>query len=128
MNGKLTTEWIKKAEQDFTIAQILIRGRKRNVYDGLCFHCQQCIEKYLKAFLTSKNSKFPRSHDLADLLTLTSKVDGSFELIRDIIEPLGKYAVQNRYPGEEAHRAEAKTALGTTKEARKFIGERIKVK
>jgi len=128
MNGKLTKEWIKKAEQDFSIAQILMRGRKKDVYDGLCFHCQQCIEKYLKAYLTFKNEKFPRVHDLGELLILASKLDGSFELIRDIILPLSKYAVLNRYPGEEAHRDEAKAAFEATKEARKFIKEKTRGK
>ncbi|MBI4848150.1 MAG: HEPN domain-containing protein [Nitrospirae bacterium] len=29
----------------------------------MCFHCQQCIEKYLKAFLIYNESEPPRTHD-----------------------------------------------------------------
>lgn len=44
-------EWIRKAEQDFEYARMGIRRRKSPLYDGVCFHAQQCAEKYLKAFL-----------------------------------------------------------------------------
>ena len=49
----LTKEWVKKAERDFTSANREWRARKNPNYDGLCFHCQQCAEKYLKACLLS---------------------------------------------------------------------------
>jgi hypothetical protein len=57
---------------------------------------------------------------------LASKVDGSFELIADLIRPLSKYAVGFRYPGEEARRPEARHAAKIVEEARKFIRERLK--
>ncbi|MBW1960508.1 MAG: HEPN domain-containing protein [Deltaproteobacteria bacterium] len=39
----------------------------------VCFHAQQCAEKYLKAFLTFKNIDFPKTHDIGELLALVSK-------------------------------------------------------
>jgi len=121
MNGRITKEWTKKADHDYEAVKSLIRLRSKPVYDIVCFHTQQCIEKYLKAYLTSRNIKFPKLHDLGELLTIASKSDGSFELIRDVIEPLSDYAVVTRYPGDEVHKIEAKTAVNAMEEARTFI-------
>jgi HEPN domain-containing protein len=47
----LTREWIDKAEGDFATARREIRVRQAPNYDAVCFHAQQCVEKYLKARL-----------------------------------------------------------------------------
>ena len=46
----LTHEWSQKAEGDYTVAATLWQAES-TVYDAICFHAQQCIEKYLKAWL-----------------------------------------------------------------------------
>jgi HEPN domain-containing protein len=46
-----TREWTTKAEEDFDTAVTLARPRKRPLWAPLCFHAQQCVEKYLKARL-----------------------------------------------------------------------------
>jgi len=43
--------WIKKAENDLVAAEHLLTARPHTPYDTICFHAQQCAEKYLKAFL-----------------------------------------------------------------------------
>jgi hypothetical protein len=40
------------------------RVRKNPSYDGICFHTQQCAEKYLKARIASRRSM--RDADAAD--------------------------------------------------------------
>jgi HEPN domain-containing protein len=45
----LFQEWIKKAQNDLESAKILYR--EKGPTDSLCFHCQQAVEKHLKAFL-----------------------------------------------------------------------------
>jgi HEPN domain-containing protein len=44
-----TREWVAKAEEDYLAALDLARRRKRPLWSGVCFHAQQCAEKYLKA-------------------------------------------------------------------------------
>jgi HEPN domain-containing protein len=34
----------------------------------VCFHCQQSVEKYLKALLEELNRAIPKTHDLEELL------------------------------------------------------------
>jgi HEPN domain-containing protein len=50
MSGKVIHEWISKAEQDRTASKTLIKNKRQTTYDVICFHCQQCIEKYLKSY------------------------------------------------------------------------------
>lgn len=49
-----TAEWATKAEGDFATAGRELRARKTPNYDAVCFHGQQCAEKYLKAVLQEK--------------------------------------------------------------------------
>lgn len=108
MKNRVVKEWIKKAECDFESASILLKSKKKTISDTAAFHCQQSAEKYLKAFLTFHRKKFPKTHDLNQLIDLCNTIDGSFELIRDLVKYLNPYAVEFRYPGDEASLKEAK--------------------
>lgn len=44
-----TREWVEKAEADYAAALVLRRSRKKHSRDIVCFHLQQCVEKYLRA-------------------------------------------------------------------------------
>jgi HEPN domain-containing protein len=59
----ITGEWITKAEGDFATAQRELKAIDHPNYDAVCFHAQQCAEKYLKAFLQEANIAFPKTHD-----------------------------------------------------------------
>jgi len=65
----LTLEWEQKAEGDSAAAQWLQQAANP-IHDAICFHAQQCIEKYLKAWLQEASIPFPRTHDLEELLDL----------------------------------------------------------
>ena len=60
-----------------------------------------------------------------ELLDIAVCQDGTFELIRDLIKPLGKFAVRFRYPGEEARLPQAKIAVDAMEQARAFIHSRM---
>ena len=49
----LTAEWVSKAEGDFATMERESRVADSPNLEGLCFHAQQCAEKYLKARLCS---------------------------------------------------------------------------
>ena len=67
---ELTTEWVAKAENNYRTAVVILEEIAEPIVDTACFHCQQCAEKYLKAFLTEHQVKFPRQHPLIPLLEL----------------------------------------------------------
>jgi HEPN domain-containing protein len=107
----LTIEWIEKAEKDFATASREFRVRKMPNHDAVCFHAQQCAEKYFKAILQERNTPFGKTHDLTVLLDLLTPAESSWELMRPNLERLNVFAVQIRYPGESADKTIAREAL-----------------
>jgi HEPN domain-containing protein len=107
----LTFEWVEKAEGDFATAQRELRARKKPNYDAVCFHAQQCAEKYLKAMLQETGIVFGKTHNLIILLNLVLAVDTSWEMMHPQLQILNGYAVEVRYPGESADKVIAQDAL-----------------
>ena len=54
--------WISKANRDLTLARKAVKDDDENL-DGAVFHCQQCAEKVLKAYLVYQNQHIIKSHD-----------------------------------------------------------------
>ncbi len=121
-------EWLKKAEQDFEYARIGMRQKKNLLYDGVCFHAQQCAEKYVKAFLVRHNIGFRKTHDLIELQRLCAQVDSTFSLITDPLKLLFVYAVDIRYPGMTATKEDAREAVAAMKQVRTFVRARLGLK
>jgi HEPN domain-containing protein len=117
-----------KAEGDYHSAEREFRARTNPNYDSACFHCQQCVEKYFKAFLQEHSVYFPRTHSLTLLLAMCAEVEDSFDSLRNAIEVLEKYSVDIRYPGEFATKEETRAALGAMKQARTFSRAALRIK
>ncbi len=79
----ITIEWIQKAEADFSTMQREFRVRKNPNYDAVCFHSQQCAEKYLKACLCEATIYFGKVHDLVALLEQVLTAHPSLETFRE---------------------------------------------
>jgi HEPN domain-containing protein len=107
---RLTREWVKKAEADFVTAAKLGRGREP-LHDQVCFHCQQCAEKYLKALMEEVGLTVPRTHNLISLLPLLKPHHPSLRSFRRGLDFLTRFAVETRYPGDSASRRQAMAAL-----------------
>jgi HEPN domain-containing protein len=105
-------EWMAKADNDLKNAAHTLKLGDRCPTDTVCFHAQQCVEKYLKAFLVILEIEFPRTHDIETLVSLTPK---SIRLSLPVDEQrrLTEYATAMRYPGpyEPISLSEAKQAV-----------------
>ncbi len=106
----MTREWVAKAEGDFAMVERESRARKNPSYDGICFHAQQCAEKYLKARLCEAGIEFAKVHDLVALLEMVLKVAPEWERFREDLAFLTDFAVSFRYPGYFASQADAREA------------------
>ena len=113
--SEVSQEWIDKAEGDYHTALREYRARKEPNYDAVCFHAQQCIEKYMKALLIANKMPYHRIHDLEVLLDSCLRVDPILDTIRSETQLLTQYAVNFRYPGESADKAEAAQAVSGMK-------------
>ena len=121
-------DWVVKAEEDYEAARTLVRKRKPNLSNAVCFHAQQCAEKCLKAFLVRHRAAFPKTHDLLDLLDLAKRIDPTLELLMPDLMHLEPYAVEFRYPGEFATREEAKRSVRVVRHVREALRNRLQLR
>jgi len=123
--NELTLEWIQKAEGDFIAASTLLRLAVEATSDAICFHCQQSAEKYSKAYLHFWGVEFPRTHNLAQLLTLCEEQDKDFKVIWPEMRALNSYGVEVRYPGSFTTLDEAEGAIDAAEQVRSFIRSKL---
>ena len=133
MKGKidLTKLWIKKAENDLITAKNSLNIKPEPPLDTICFHAQQCAEKYLKAFLVYHEIEFEKIHDITELILLASQVDKSFLQLIDLGKKLTPYAVEIRYPGmltEELTEETAWEDVNMAIEIKEFVLARLPLK
>ena len=119
---ELVRQWIDKAELDYQAATELLGtgGRLRQI---VAFHCQQAVEKYLKAFLVRHQVEFPKTHNLRQLLELVSEVAPEMARSLDRCVVLTPYGADIRYPGDipDLLPGQDKEALGLAHLARETI-------
>ena len=85
--------WFIKAEEDLNSVLKLLKDEDANQFtSSIGFHCQQAIEKFLKAFLIYNQKEFIRTHDLNLLRNLCSEIDSDFVIL--------EFAVDYRYPDD----------------------------
>jgi HEPN domain-containing protein len=106
-----SAEWVAKAEADFRVASRESRVSEEPSFDGVCFHSQQCVEKYLKGYLESIGSEYPKTHELTILLDLCIASQPLWEAWRRSFRVLSDFAVEYRYPGQSADQQDARFAL-----------------
>jgi HEPN domain-containing protein len=85
---KTTKEWVKKAEADYDYA---VEGSqsKKPLHDGVCFHCQQCAEKYLKGQGQLQLRRCPRKDFQQELFAPTATAafhDGALLLVGMLLQ------------------------------------------
>ncbi len=124
MKEEVTKEWIKKAEADIRTASRESKISDEPNYDIVCYLAQQCAEKYLKAYLVSKEIDPRRTHNLVLLLEDCLKFDIAFEEIREACS-LVSGADQYRYPLDNATEEEAKIAMEHSIAIREFVKIKI---
>lgn len=106
-----TREWVRFAEEDFDVATALFRRRKKAAANAIGFHCQQCVEKYLKARMVEDRIAIHKTHDLQLLLNRLLAVHPLWAAFNPVLGNLTGDAVKFRYPGHTATRADARAAL-----------------
>ena len=113
-------EWLLKAENDLKAAAQVLKLGEDCPTDAVCFHAQQCVEKYLKTLLILAGSEFPRTHDVEELISLLRP-----DLRPQVTPPeqaaLTRYATVIRYPGDYSAipLSEARKAVAIARRVRK---------
>ena len=126
--NELTKEWVDKAEADFYSADLLFHAGEYPLPEPACFHCQQCAEKYLKAYLQEHQVNFERKHDLMPLLALCISLDENFQSLKDDLQELDRYAVVVRSPGVIVKADMAESALKAATRVRQLVRQKLGIK
>jgi|FaiFalFF_MnMetaG_3_1042247.scaffolds.fasta_scaffold26701_2 HEPN domain-containing protein len=130
MNEATVRNWIRKAESDLKVAKDEMLTEEPAT-DAVCFHAQQCAEKYLKGFLVFHGTEIPRTHSLATLISECMKIDSDFQiLIQEGVDMLTDYAIEIRYVDdfyfpsiEEAHEA-----IRLAERVKAFVIDQLRIK
>lgn len=122
MKRDLVRQWVAKADEDLNAEKLLL-SLGTSFFSTIAFHCQQAVEKYCKAFLTWRQSEFPKTHDLELLFSLISSTDASLSSSLKEVAVLNPFGVDVRYPGDvpEITPAEAEEAVQLSEKAREII-------
>ena len=116
--ARVVRQWVEKADNDLKNAEhTLLLPDEECPYDTVCFHAQQCAEKYFKARLVEAGVEFPKIHDLAALLDLLLSIEPTWEQLREDLYSLTDCAVEVRYPGYFSEADEAEEAVEIAKKA-----------
>lgn len=121
-------KWLKRAESDLKTAKILIDS-KDVITESICFHSQQAVEKYLKAFLVFHKKEFRKTHIIAELLKLCIDLNNDFNKLKELnIQSLSIYAVEIRYPDDFYNPTieEAKESIYLAEKTKEFVFEKLK--
>jgi HEPN domain-containing protein len=84
-------------------------------------------EKYIQAFLQELGVPFRQTHELEELLDLAIPHDKKLGGLRRGLTFLTDFAVDYRYPGENATARQSKSALRWAERTRKVIRKRLKL-
>ena len=121
----LAARFLMKGEQDLAAARVL-SGNPDMAHDIVGFHCQQAVEKFLKAVLVKNGVVFRKTHDLIELMEVLEDHNLPLPENRDALDELEPYAVTARYDffDEPVHfdrQAAAQTAVSVWDWARRLL-------
>ena len=125
---ELIRGWIAKAESDLKTARDEM-NTDRPATDTICFHAQQCVEKYLKAYLIFHQTHFSKTHNISKLIKLCSDIIPDFDILTQLnVDKLTIYAVELRYPDDFYFPTveEARSSIEMATQAKNFIREKLK--
>jgi len=119
--------WLFRANEDIAVIEKLFESEPELYASTICFHAQQAVEKFLKAFLVFHNIDFPKTLDLDYLLLECNKIDA-----KDFDIDLGSltdFGVNIRYPDDFYLPDKDETAQyrGIALKVKKVIGDIINI-
>ncbi|NIO85679.1 MAG: HEPN domain-containing protein [Candidatus Aminicenantes bacterium] len=120
--------WILKANNDLKTGKDEMETDEPAT-DTICFHMQQCVEKYLKGYLVFHEVDFRKTHDIAELIELCKSVSEKFEELYSMdADSLTVYAAEIRYPDDfyMPTLEETRDCIDIAVKAMEFVKEELK--
>lgn len=101
---------------------------KEELFNQVCFHSQQCVEKLIKGFIEFRGEVHPQTHKLVDLLSVLGK--SSLDDLRQDILLMDRFYIPTRYPnalpGNLPEGLPSKSDVEEAIQVARLVSERIK--
>ena len=91
-------DWLDRAGEDILCANLLMESDP--CYNNAAFHCQQAIEKALKAYILFHTGLLPDGHNLTWLCKKASSIHSSFKQYLEMSTALNRCYIETRYPAD----------------------------
>ena len=62
--AEIVQRFVRRGDGHLRAAVVLVEADGAGVADAACYHCEEAVDKYLKALLTLEGIFAPRTHDL----------------------------------------------------------------
>ena len=101
--------WMRQAQDDLDAAGCLFRNAH---YSLTCFHCQQAVEKGLKALMFAKGrlkKSDLEAHDVMALAYRSTGMDWRLQAVPRMVERVTRYYINTRYP--QYHRGSFRSSI-----------------
>lgn len=120
--------WIRKADGDLKVAERELKAQD-SVLDAVCFHLQQAVEKYLKAFLINSLKEVKKTHNLEFLLEKCIQQDGDFRRYEEKFDQVSECGVEIRYPDSfiQLDEEELGDCLKLVRQFREFVLDKMAI-
>jgi len=97
-DSKRYYDWLNRAGEDILSAGMLVQND--NCYNSAAFHCQQAIEKAMKAYILLKSDVLPDGHNLPWLCKRAMRYDQAFSGWLAQSASLNRCYIETRYPAD----------------------------
>jgi HEPN domain-containing protein len=125
-DSKIIQEWLRYSQSDMTAARYMFYNVNPKELEISVFHCQQCAEKALKAYLVAHELDPPKIHDLLILCKMCAEIDTEFLSLVNISSDLNPYAVAARYPKQlVSDEAEVKVSIDKAQQIFNFCTAKL---
>ncbi|MCU1283861.1 MAG: hypothetical protein JWO13_211 [Acidobacteriales bacterium] len=123
-SSPIVGEWIKRAEDDWKIVQML-QALPEPLWEIASFHAHQSAEKYMKAFLIHNGWNLKKTHDLTDLLSDCVGYDSGLASLSADSRELTPFALAGRYPTTAVSESTCKSAIAAAERIRTEFQKRL---
>lgn len=114
--------WMDKADHDLLNIENNLAA-PRIPWDTVCFHCQQVVEKLLKALLIAHGRELVRTHDLVALLAQCVDLEPDLRSLEADCRRLTYFGAAARYPDAlyELEETDGREMVGAMRRVRQAI-------
>ena len=123
---QLVKAWFNKAEKDLITVEHEFFFNDP-VYETICFHCQQAIEKFLKGYLIYLGKGYRKTHELGELVSICEGKDKEIAFLKEEADKLTDYSVEIRYPDNynEIDENDAKEAFEIATKVKAYVISKV---